>query len=176
MRKTAFISSLLLGAIVLPLSGCGFTPMHAPSGFAGAQSANLSQVRIEVSDGKDENDKEAGFYLLQRLQDRTGVNSGPYVLEVTPRWTRRRLGISADDVASRYDGSVRADYKLIEAKTGNVLDRGRISATSTFGASRDAYGVIASNDAAMRNTAEEAADRLIIQLATYFSTAEKLAE
>jgi len=148
MRKTAFISSLLLGAIVLPLSGCGFTPMHAPSGFAGAQSANLSQVRIEVSDGKDENDKEAG----------------------------RRLGISADDVASRYDGSVRADYKLIEAKTGNVLDRGRISATSTFGASRDAYGVIASNDAAMRNTAEEAADRLIIQLATYFSTAEKLAE
>ena len=173
MRKLSYLTGLFIAGLVLPLSGCGFTPMHAPSGFAGAQGTTLSQVTIDVTDGGDENDKEAGFYLLQRLQDRTGVNNGIYTLKVVPRWTRGRLGISADDVASRYDGTVRATYELIETKTGEVLDKGRISATSTFGASTDPYGVIASNDAAMRNTAEEVADRLIIELATYFSTAQE---
>ncbi len=169
MRHFTLSSFFALSAAAFGLSACGFTPMHAPSSFAGAEGVTLQQVSVVMADGRDENDKEAGFHVLQRLNDRIGVNSGPYTLNVTPQWRRARLGISANDVASRYDGIITANYTLVETKTGKVLDRGTITATSTFGASTDAYGVIASNDAAMRNTAEEAADRLIVKLANYFS-------
>ncbi len=169
MRKFAILTAAFLSLGVLGLSACGFTPMHSPQAlsFDGAQP--LQMITVDMKDGKDVNDKEAGFFVLQRLRDRVGTNSGKYTLTVTPSWRRGRLGISANDVASRYDGTVTANYTLTETKTGNILDRGRVTAVSTFAASSDPYGVIASNDNAIQTTAAEAADRLIIKLAGYFS-------
>jgi LPS-assembly lipoprotein len=132
----------------------------------------LQQITLVMQDGRDANDKEVGFYLQQRLRDRMGTNDGQYTLTITPAWRRGRLGISADDVASRYDGTVTARYKLTDTKSGEALDSGVITAITTFGASTDAYGVIAANDNAMQTTAAEAADRLIVKLAGYFADAK----
>lgn len=173
MRNFAVLTATCL---CLGLSACGFTPMHSPQALSVNGTQPLEMVTIDMEDGKDVNDKEAGFYVLQRLRDRVGNHDGKYTLTVSPTWRRGRLGISANDVASRYDGTVTATYTLTEKKTGNVLDKGRVTAVSTFAASRDPYGVIAANDNAIQTTAAEAADRLIIKLASYFSKAKDTPE
>ncbi|WP_416878864.1 hypothetical protein [Litorimonas sp.] len=176
MRKFAVLTTACLSLGVLGLSACGFTPMHSPQALSLDGAQPLQMITVDMKDGKDVNDKEAGFFVLQRLRDRVGTNSGKYTLTVTPSWRRGRLGISANDVASRYDGTVTANYVLTETKTGNILDRGRVTAVSTFAASRDPYGVIASNDNAIQTTAAEAADRLIVKLAGYFSDSKDAPE
>jgi LPS-assembly lipoprotein len=169
MRKLAMIAGLVLSIMALGLTGCGFTPVHAPNNISMSDAAPLQNMALIMEDGRDANDKEVGFHMQQRLKDRLSSNSGQYTLTITPRWTRGRLGISADDVASRYDGNARAEYVLTETKSGKVLDKGRVTATSTFAASDDSYGLITANDNAMQNTAREAADRIIFKLAAHFA-------
>lgn len=171
MRNLAIYAGLIIGSAALALSGCGFTPVHAPN-LSVTSAAPLQNMALIMQDGRDANDKEVGFYIQQRLRDRLSANQGLYTLTITPSWKRGRLGISADDVASRYDGNARAQYVLTETKTGNVLSKGNVTATSTFAASDDPYGVIAANDNAMQNTAREAADRIIYKLAAHFADAK----
>jgi LPS-assembly lipoprotein len=163
---------LLLGFTLPLLTACGFTPMHAPGGFSGGMG--FGDVAIEVTRGIDEDagDREIGFYVQQRLRDRIGENQGRHVLKLTPSLRRQRLGINADDVASRYDSILVVSYKLIEFETGDVLTKGQVKAASTFGAPTDPYGIVAADKNAKQQTAKELADRLLIKLAAYYSEAE----
>lgn len=155
-------------AIALPLlTACGFTPMHSPS--LGANAAKFEDISIQVNDGRDAGDKEAGFLVMQRLRDRIGENTGKHILELTPKLRRQRLGISADDVASRYDSILEVNYKLMDAKTGRILNKGKVKGTSTFGAPVDPYGIVAADNNAKQQTAKEVADRLLVKLAGYYA-------
>jgi len=149
------------------LTACGFTPMHGAS--LGANAAKFEDISIQINDGRDAGDKEAGFLVLQRLRDRIGENTGKHILELSPKLRRQRLGISADDVASRYDSILEIDYKLLDANSGKILDRGRVKGTSTFGAPIDPYGIVAADNNAKQQTAKEVADRLLVKLAGYYS-------
>jgi len=169
MRKFAVLTAAVLSLSALGLSACGFTPVHSTKALSVNGTHPLEMISIDMKNGNDTNDREVGFYVLQRLRDRVGIQDGIYTLTIEPSWRRGRLGISANDVASRYDGTVSAKYKLTEKKTGNVLNTGRVTAVSTFAASSDPYGVVSANDNAMQTTAAEAADRLIVKLAEYFA-------
>ncbi|RKQ69447.1 LPS-assembly lipoprotein [Litorimonas taeanensis] len=170
MRNLAI---LILSALSLGLlTACGFAPVHGGSNLSSNSASALQNITLIVEDGKDANDKEASFHLNQRLRDRIGVNQGAYTLTVSPSWSRGRLGISSDDVASRYDGSLRAKYTLTDTRSGKVMNTGNVTAVSTYGASEDPYAVIASNNNAVRNVAAEAADRIIFKLAGYFAEAD----
>lgn len=160
---------LIALALTLPfLTACGFTPMHGDA--MGGTHGAFNKVRIETTDGRDAGDKKAVFYVQQRLADRIGVNANtPHVLEITPRLRRTRIGLTSDDVASRYDQKLDITYKLMDAKSGEVLDRGRVSSISTFGAPIDPYGLVSADNNATQQLAKEAADRLIIKLAGYYS-------
>jgi LPS-assembly lipoprotein len=162
------MKKILLAALAVPLlTACGFTPMHGAS--MGANAAKFEDISIQINDGRDAGDKEAGFLVLQRLRDRIGENTGKHILELTPKLRRQRLGISADDVASRYDSILEIDYKLLDANSGKILDRGRVKGTSTFGAPIDPYGIVAADNNAKQQTAKEVADRLLVKLAGYYS-------
>ena len=168
MMKKIFLSALALPLLTAPLlTGCGFTPLHGAS--AGANAAKFEDITIQVTDGKDAGDKEAGFLVMQRLRDRVGENTGKHILELTPSLRRRRLGISADDVASRYDSILSMKYKLIDAKSSKILDRGSVEGASTFGAPVDPYGLVAADNNAQQQIAKEVADRLLVKLAGYYS-------
>jgi len=162
------MKKLIIAALALPLlTACGFTPMHGTS--LGANAVKFEDVSIQITDGRDAGDKEAGFLVMQRLRDRIGENTGKHILELTPKLRRQRLGISADDVASRYDSILEISYKLLDAKSGKILDRGKIKGTSTFGASIDPYGIVAADNNAKQQTAKEVADRLLVKLAGYYA-------
>lgn len=167
MIKQTFLS---IAALSL-LTACGFTPMHAPS--TGANGISFEDVSIKITDGADQGDKEAGFYVMQRLRDRIGENTGRHVLTLNPTLRRAGFGVNSRDVASRYDSTVTVKYTLNEAKSGKVLTTGSVTAVSTFGASRDPYGLIAADKSALQQTTKEAADRLLVKLASYYANPDK---
>ena len=106
---------------------------------------------------------------MQRLRDRIGENSGKHILDLTPRLSRQRLGLSADDVASRYDADLEISYKLLDANSGKILDRGTVKGTTTFGAPIDPYGLVSAENNARQQISKEVADRLLVKLAGYYS-------
>lgn len=148
------------------LSACGFTPVHSPSVGKGSAFKNL---RIEAVPTRSPEDKAAGFFLTQRLRDRVGDQTGKHILRLRPRASQRRLGLSGDDIASRYDVSLRVSYELIEAGTGKTLDRGRVQGTTSFGAPVDPYGLQAAESNALEIIASDVADRLLVKLAGYYA-------
>jgi len=162
------MKKFIVFAFALPLlTACGFTPMHG-TGLAGS-SAKFEDISIQINDGRDAGDKEAGFLVMQRLRDRIGENTGKHILELTPKLRRQRLGISADDVASRYDSILEIRYKLLDAKSGKILDKGNVKGTSTFGAPVDPYGIVAADNNAKQQIAKEVADRLLVKLSGYYA-------
>lgn len=150
---------MLLGGAALTFSACGFQPLHG-----GAVGGANGLSGISVSTGEEKID----FQLAQSLRDRMGENSGRYALELQNDLRRSRLGIRADDVASRYDMTLNVDYRLIDTKTGEVMTSGEVSSVSTFGAPDDPYGRNAASADAEARLADDAADRLILELSRYF--------
>ena len=170
MMRKYFKQVLLTFSLMIAgaLSGCGFTPLHGASGT----SAPLADIDIEVLKGSSVVDNQAGFFVLQRVRDRIGTASdaSPYRLEITPAYSRSRLGLTNADVASRYDITVRANWVLVDTKTGDKLERGTSRSTVSFGAPDGPFGVITADNVGVEQTAKETADKLIIDLARYFSS------
>lgn len=156
--------AFLLSAL---LAGCGFSPLHSATGAA----APLANMSIQMNKGADVVDNQAGFFVTQRLRDRIGTSSdaAPYQLKFTPRYSRRRLGLTNADVASRYDITVTATWELIDTKTGKSLKKGRSASIVTFGAPAGPYGVITADNVGVEQSAKETADKVIVDLARYFA-------
>lgn len=156
----------ILSIFALTLTACGFTPLHATS----ESGINLSDLSVVIAPTQDVQDREAGYYMQQRLLDRTGnPDSAQHIVTITPKVSRRRLGVTNNDVASRYDINLAASYTLTDRKSGKILDTGIVNAVSTFGAPNDAFGLIAADTNGTKQGAKELADRLLLQLATYYS-------
>lgn len=172
MMRIYFIAfALLLSGL---LTGCGFSPMHSKVGA----NAPLSNIDLQLEKGTAIVDNQAGFFVLQRLKDRIGTptTTAPYQLKISPKYSRRRLGITNADVASRYDITVQARWELIDAKTGKTLKRGRSQSVGTFGAPEGPFGVITADNVGVEHSSKETADRLLIQLAQYFAEENKKAQ
>jgi len=169
MIRALFIPLLCSWAVLL--SACGFTPMHGASGAA----APLANIDIDLVKDSRVINNQSGFLIAQRLRDRVGNGSetAPYRLEITPRYSRRRFGITGADIASRYNVSVTARWKLIDTKTGKTLKRGSNSSTVTFGAPSGPYGVITADNVGVEQSATETADKVIVELAQFFAAKNK---
>lgn len=155
----------------LTLTACGFTPMHSTLNVAG--DTVLSDVQISVLNPEDIAQDEGAFWLEQALYDRLGMKAdGPYQLILEPNFFRAPLGFTDFDIASRYDMRMTIVYSLSQISDGKVLDRGVINSVSSFTAPTDPYSRESAEKAAMKNVAKDAADRLIIRMASYFDQAE----
>ena len=163
MKKT-----FLIAAAALMISACGFTPMHEPG--LGLGSSTMKSIDVNLIETGNVEDQEGGFWVQQHLHDRLGDNpAGAHILEITPKVRRAGLSISSDDVARRYDLTISAAYKLIDRKTGDVLETGSVDSVSTFGSPTDPYGEISAGKTTLQNVARDVSDRLIIELATHFA-------
>ena len=147
------------------LAACGFKPVHAPGGFS-KNSLAFEKISVTVV-----NEEKIGFFLKQALHDRMGEHTNTeYVLSVEPKARRISIGITDDDIASRYDLDMNTKIILTDSKTGKILIEDTVSAVSTFGASRDPYGRTSAQDTATEHISYETADRIIIRLIKYFET------
>ena len=134
-------------------------------GTAASQAA-FSDMAVTVTDGKDEGDRAAGFLLRQRLADRITSSDKPtYDLLIDPTSQRVGLGLTGQDFATRYDGVLTADWRLVKRADGSLVARGRTRSTATYSADRDPYRLQSTTDAANERAARELADMLLTEVA-----------
>jgi LPS-assembly lipoprotein len=156
-----------LGAVAaaLALGGCGFTPLYGAPGV----TSKLASIKFTVSDGR------AGFLLRQHLEDSFASNRGgpaAYAMRIQLAEARFAEGIRTDNVATRYEYVITADYTLANQPAGDVAKKGRVRVEVTYDSADQPYASIAAEQDAEDRATQEAARRIQLELAAWMATGE----
>lgn len=160
MRGALAAALLLLTAPAL--SACGFTPLYAEPGV----SPSLSSIQTIAPDGR------LGYLLRESLDDELAFDHGKppaYRLELKLGEKRRARGLRIDNVASRYEYTVIAHYRLLDAGSGAVVREGQVQAEVTYDAAEQPYAAIATQQDAQARVAAEVARKLRLDLSIWFA-------
>ena len=147
----------LIASLALCLSACGFTPMYG----AGSAARGLEDIRIETGD------ERVDFLLQESLLDAIGSRSGNgrYVLRTETELNVLVLGIGAEAIARRYAIQLNVTYELLDNIEGAQTHTGQVSVEAAYDASSAAYASQSARLDAEARAAEQAADRISMQLA-----------
>ena len=165
MKLRAPSSPLLVVApILLGLGGCGFTPLYAAPGV----TPKLAAIEVTRPDGR------AGFLLGQSLDDELGrdvATPAQYRLTVQLHEVRIPRGITVNNQATRYELDLSATYQLVEVKTRTNVTRGTVTVNATYNDTTQPYAGIAAEQDGERRATEAAAQRIRLELSTFFASA-----
>jgi len=164
MSKLRPAPTLAVLGLTLGLGGCaGFTPLYASQGV----SPKLAAIEVTQPDGR------LGFYMREYLEDslaRDRTQAAAYRLSFANRELRVPRGITISNVASRYEVDLSTNYTLTEIATGKVVTRGLVQVNVTYDVQNQPYASLAAQQDGERRVAEQAAERLRIELASYFAS------
>lgn len=156
VSRTAALLALLL---VLPASGCGFTPLYARPGVVDG----LNRIALETPKTR------TGHLLREELEDQLAIDRSQapvWRLSVKLEEQRRARGRNVDDTASRYELKVSVSYVLARLDTGEVtLDRSRPIFITADATNQPYAGIAAQQDSEAR-AAAEAAELIRTDIAT----------
>jgi hypothetical protein len=79
-------------------------------------------------------------------------------------------GITISNVASRYEVDLTTNYTLIEIATGKQITKGQVQVNVTYDVQDQPYASLTAQQDGERRVAEQAADRLRVELASYFAS------
>jgi LPS-assembly lipoprotein len=153
----------------LALAGCGFTPLYA----APTVVSNLASIDVEAPQGR------AGFLMRQHLDDAFAHNhTGPaaYKMQLSLSEVRSPRGIRTDNVATRYEFVLTANYVLASQPSGAIAKKGRVEVELTYDSADQPFASIAAQQDAEDRATEEAARRIQLELAAWMATGEPKAK
>jgi LPS-assembly lipoprotein len=156
----------VLAAAALGLSGCGFTPLYAQPGVI----SNLAAIDVVAPEGR------TGFLLRQHLDDAFAKNRSAapaYRMNLALSEARFPRGIRVDNVATRYEYVLTADYALASLPSGALAKRGRVRVELTYDSADQPYATVAAHQDAQDRAAEEAARRIELELAVWLANGAK---
>lgn len=142
------------------LGGCGFTPLYATPGV----SSGLATIDVNAPRGR------LGYLLREDLDDALGRDkSAPpaYRLELTLVQSRGPRGLNINDVAEYYDLGLTVQYRLVSIATGKVAASGAVTSQVSYDDTGQAYADIAAAQDAQSRVANDAAQRIQMQLASW---------
>ena len=150
--------------VPIALAGCGFTPLYAAPGV----TSSLASIDVVAPQGR------TGFLLGQHLNDAFAKGAGPaaYKMHLSLAEARYPRGIRTDNVATRYEYVLTADYVLAAQPSGAVAKRGRVRVELTYDSADQPYASIAAQQDAEDRAAQEAARRIQLELAAWLATGE----
>jgi LPS-assembly lipoprotein len=153
----------VLAAASVALSGCGFTPLYAQPGVI----SHLASVDVVAPEGR------TGFLLRQSLDDALARERGgpaAYRMNLALSEARYPRGIRIDNVATRYEYVLTAQYVLASLPSGAVAKRGTVRVELTYDSADQPYASIAAQQDAQERAAVEAARRIQLDLASWLAT------
>jgi LPS-assembly lipoprotein len=161
---------LAAGLIVasVALSGCGFTPLYAQQGVI----SNLAAVDVSVPEGR------TGFLMREHLDDALGRNrdaAPAYRINLTIVENRYPRGVRIDNVATRYEYVLVANYVLNSLPSGAVAKRGSVRVELTYDSADQPYSAISAQQDAQDRAAQEASRRIQLELAAWLAAGGKSA-
>jgi LPS-assembly lipoprotein len=159
----------LLASTSLALGGCGFTPLYAAPGVV----PKLAAIDIIQPQGR------TGFLLSQHLEDAFAKNHDAkplYAMRMSLSEARYPRGIRTDNVATRYEYVLTADYTLSNLPAGDIAKKGRVRVEVTYDSADQPYASIVAQQDAEDRAADEAARRIQLELAAWMATGQPTAK
>ena len=156
----------VLTAASVALSGCGFTPLYAQQGVV----SSLAAIDVVAPEGR------TGFLIRESLDDAFAKNRGApaaYRMNLTLAEARYPRGIRIDNVATRYEYVLTANYQLSSLPSGALAKRGVVRVELTYDSADQPYASIAAQQDAQQRAAVEAARRIQLELAAWLATGAK---
>jgi LPS-assembly lipoprotein len=155
IRSLAFALLLLLGA-------CGLKPMYA-GGSSGAVATGLGTIQVAPIP------ERAGWLMRNALVDRLGgeVGDPAYRLEVELDDDLTAFGIRGDSSATRERRSLRARYRLVDLKSGQVVLDATAGSDAGIDVVSSEYATIAAEQTAQERLAQVVADQMVARLALF---------
>ena len=154
MKSAQSLKAAGLFAVMLLLSGCGFRPIYATT----ADGVSPLNQRIAV---REITAPETVRPLIEKaFHNRLLLKDGQkpeYELIVTARESAERLAVQIDATVTRYNYRLRANYTLVDLKTGKSRTGSAQSVTS--------YNIVSSQYSTLyaERTAQEKASRLLAE-------------
>lgn len=144
----------LLGA--LPLAACGFEPAFGPKGAA---SGLMGQVAFIEPRSRD------AFDLVGRLQERLGRATNPrWRLGFKMTLSQEGLGITSDNVTTRYDLLGKVDWTMTDLATDKVVASGSTESFTAYSASGTVVSTATSERDAHQRLMRILADQIVTDL------------
>ena len=156
----------VLAAASVALSGCGFAPLYAQPGVV----SHLASIDVVAPEGR------AGFLMRRSLDDAFAKNSGApatYRMNLQLAEARYPRGIRIDNVATRYEYVLTANYSLSSLPSGALAKRGVVRVELTYDSADQPYASIAAQQDAEDRGAEEVARRIQLELAAWMAIDRK---
>ncbi len=153
-------------AVGLALGACGFEPLYGGRD-GGATPAELAQVRIDVI--SDRSGQILRNFLLDRLNPNGRPDRPAYALEINLVERREDLSIRKDEVATRANFVVTAEYRLREAGAGRELTRGQVRSSNSFNIGISEFATLSGEADARNRALREIGDEIKTRLGIYFA-------
>jgi len=159
MRRL-FLAAALLAT--LGVSSCGFSPLYASSD---SRFASLGAIQVEVGDGR------LNYLFAESMNEKLGTSTGEhlYVLETVLRERRQGFGIRVDDVATRYESTITAAYRLRRISDGEIVVRGQRDGTASYDVPADPYAELFAEERAKERAVALAVEKIRLDLSLYFA-------
>jgi LPS-assembly lipoprotein len=150
--------------LALLLSACGLRPLYSGGG-SGAVAQSLQSVQVAPIEGR------AGWLVRTALEDRLGSAEGTarYRLEIELDDNITGFGIRRDDSVTRERRTLRARYRLVDARLGTVLLDATAGSDAGIDVVSSEYATVAAEQTALERLSKELADQIVTRLALYAS-------
>jgi LPS-assembly lipoprotein len=155
-----------LAVCALALAGCGFTPLYAQTGLV----SNLSAIQVVTPEGR------AGHLLRGHMEDALAYKrdaTPAYRMDIQLAEQRYPRGLRVDNVATRYEYVLIANYTLTPVASGARPKTGQVRVELTYDSADQPYASIAAQQDAQDRAAQEAARRIQLELAAWFASGAK---
>ncbi len=168
------LAPLLLMAACAALAGCGLQPMYA-GGSQGAIARGLAGVEVSPIEGR------AGWLLRNALRDKltpggAAAGGARYVLNVKLDEDLTGLGLLGDDTIGRERFSLRARYQLVDTASGQTVLDATAGSDAGIDVVSSEYAIIAAEQTARENLAQEVADRIVTSIALRLKAGDQAAK
>ena len=163
MRRATGIAGLAAAAaLAAALAGCGFTPMYAQPGV----SSGIRHIQVVAPRGR------IGYLLGESLDDDFGNARGEaphYRLEMVLTEARQAHGLTANDVAQRYEFDLKVVYTLTDLATGKAVHTGTVFSNISYDSAEQPYAGIAAAEDVQNRLASDAAQKVSVQVGAWLA-------
>jgi len=162
VRTFSRLAAACAAPAALALAGCGFTPLYAVPGVSGG----LTHIQVVAPQGR------IGYLLGESLDDDFGHAKGDkplYRLEMVLTEVRQAHGLSATDVAQRYEFDLKVAYTLTELSSGKQVHTGIVFSNISYDSASQPYAGIAAAQDVQDRLASDAAQKVEVQVAAWMA-------
>ena len=156
----------VLVAACLALAACTLRPLLHATNDQGVRG-ELEAISITGLD--DRLGQLVRNALLDELNPTGAEVPSRYILDVDLQRSAQALGIQLDNVITRFNLTLTANFQLLDSESGELLYQSQVQRIASYNVSLQPYATLAAEVDAERRIAREVGDNITTLLAVHFA-------